>query len=388
MYLKKHISTAAFLIKQYPYPLPFAVHLKQYFTLNKKHGSKDRKYITQACYSYWRLGKNVIEDEVEESIVLGIFLSAKAAEWQDIFPENWQSIVNEPTTQKISFIQSIYSHFKPSNLFFWVDELSPSINKELFCLSHVSPNKTFLRLRPKHADKVQVVLQQSQIIYQKINNQYLAFSEPIDFQKHIQSNRQAVVQDFSSGQVLNYFIENNIKFENPLHIWDCCAASGGKSILAVDVLPIKHITVSDVRQSILQNLNQRFKEAGISHFASKLFNAAKEKISHDTFDIVLADCPCTGSGTWGRNPENLNLFKPETIAEFANTQKSIVENISKALKQNGYLVYITCSVFRQENEEVVEHILANTNLHLLHQQSILGYEMGADTMFVALFKNT
>lgn len=387
MYLQKHITTAAQLIKQYPYPLPFAIHLKQYFTLNKKHGSKDRKFIAQACFAYLRLGKNLPELALEEKIMVGIFISPKAQDWKAVFKEDWQHFASETLDSRIAFIQTIYPNFSISNLFFWEEELSPLIDKHTFALSHLLPTKAFLRLRPKHAEKVEAILQQSNIIYQKINNQCLAFSEAIDFQKLLQLNRQAVVQDFSSGQVLNYFADNKIEFKQPITVWDCCAASGGKSILATDSLPIKKIVATDVRPTIINNLNQRFKEAGISNFQSFIVDAAKGKFSTDTYDMVIADCPCTGSGTWGRNPENLVNFSKESIAQFSTTQKIITKNVAKTVKPNGYFVYITCSVFAKENEEVVQHILANTGFSLKHQQLILGYEKQADTMFVAVFKN-
>lgn len=387
MYLQKHINTATKLIKQYPYPLPFATYLKQYFTLNKKHGSRDRKFISQACYSFWRLGNCFTELPIEEKILIGLFLSPKALNWQDAIKEEWKIWVDETLEKRVDFVKSVYPSFSTSELFFWEDELSPLVGKEIFALSHLSPSKTYLRLRPKQAQNVENNLQKNNLIYQNLNPNYIAFNEPINIEKYIQLNRQAVVQDFSSGQVLNYFLDNKIEFEKPITLWDCCAASGGKSILATDVLPIKKLCVTDVRLSILHNLQQRFKEAGISNYESKVLDVANDKNKFGSFDIVIADCPCTGSGTWGRNPEHLNHFKKETISQYFSIQKSIIENASKSVNPNGYLVYITCSAFKQENEEVVQHILQKTSFTLRHQQLILGYLQHADTMFVAIFNN-
>lgn len=387
MYLQKYISTALQLIAQYPYPLPFATYLKQYFSLNKKHGSKDRKFITDACYAFWRLGSSLAEIPVEEQILVAVFLSPKANNWIIIFKEDWQVLVTETLKKRIDFIQTIYPNFNTQNIFSWQSELSPSINKNAFALSLLLPNKTFLRLRPKYVQKVEQGLQHNNIIYQKIADNYIAFSEPINFEKFVHLNKQAVVQDYSSGRVLDYFATHAISFNEPITLWDCCSASGGKSILAVDYLPIKKLIVTDVRQSILTNLQRRFKEAGLTNYQTFIMDAAKGKIDSENYDIVLADCPCTGSGTWGRNPENLKHFNKESIPQYSTIQKNITQNVSKAVKINGYLVYITCSVFKEENEDIVQHILQKTSLSLVHQELILGYLQQADTMFVAVFKN-
>ncbi len=81
-------------------------------------------------------------------------------------------------------------------------------------------------------------------------------------------NREAVVQDLGS-QNTALFMKPDEKIEK--EAWDCCAGSGGKSILLADLFPGCRLTVSDIRESILKNLSARFKEAGIE--TSRLFKA-------------------------------------------------------------------------------------------------------------------
>ncbi|HEX7457933.1 MAG TPA: methyltransferase domain-containing protein, partial [Ginsengibacter sp.] len=168
-----------------------------------------------------------------------------------------------------------------------------------------------------------------------------------------------------------------------------CAGSGGKSILAFDLFKNIHLTVSDRRKNILENLRLRFSKAGMAKY--KLVAADLEKPSveiQDLFDIIIADIPCTGSGTWARTPEQLRFFKKNEIEKYALLQRKIIENALDHLKSNGHLLYITCSVFKKENEENVVFFQEKYKLNLLKVEYLRGYEMQADTLFVALFKKS
>jgi 16S rRNA (cytosine967-C5)-methyltransferase len=172
-------------------------------------------------------------------------------------------------------------------------------------------------------------------------------------------------------------------------LWDCCAASGGKSILLFDICrPNINITVSDIRENILTNLQLRFKEAGINiqkKFVQDL-SVKSGLLIDEKFSIVLCDVPCTGSGTWSRTPEQYYSFDESQIQEFANKQKAIVVNALRHLSKDGWFIYITCSVFKKENEEIVEFIQENYPCQLLEMKYLKGYNQKADTLFVAYFK--
>ena len=199
----------------------------------------------------------------------------------------------------------------------------------------------------------------------------------------IQLNREAVIQDYSSqrvGALLEKLIPRKIK-----NVWDCCAASGGKSILAKDVLGNINLTVNDVRETILYNLKKRFAEAGIKSYNTIITDLSQRGIEqNDQFDLIIADVPCSGSGTWARTPEQLYYFDKHCIEKYVQLQKSILTNIVSSLKPGGYLLYITCSVFKDENENNVQFLTKNFSLQLNEQIILKGYDMQADTMFAAL----
>ena len=169
-------------------------------------------------------------------------------------------------------------------------------------------------------------------------------------------DKEAVIQDYSSQRVAEFFplnIDNTVK-----NVWDCCAASGGKSILAKDVLGDIQLTVSDVRENILFNLRKRFGAAGIDKFQSFIADLTEPNVSipNGPFDLIIADVPCSGSGTWSRTPEQLYFFEAEKIEKYAKLQRNILENVCPHLKPGGFLLYITCSVFKKENEDQVHHL--------------------------------
>jgi len=234
----------------------------------------------------------------------------------------------------------------------------------------------------------------------------LALPNAARIENIIELDKEAVVQDLNSQRTGKFF--KNLELEASgaeLKVWDCCAGSGGKSLLLHDIDPGATLTVSDIRESILFNLKQRFAKAGIKNYTSftadltnlnfsKSVPADKSQISlkvrqdsiGESFDLVICDVPCTGSGTWSRTPEQLYFFNDKKIDQYALLQKKIVSTIVAMLKKNGWLLYVTCSVFKKENEDVVEFMRSNSELELIEMELLKGYEEKADTMFAALFK--
>src|SRR5690606_38530006 len=141
-------------------------------------------------------------------------------------------------------------------------------------------------------------------------------------------NKEVVVQDLSSQRVGELLAANKSQIFNrqsKIAVWDCCAASGGKSILAKDILGNIALTVSDIRPSIMVNLKKRFREAGLGNYHSFIADATTAAPGKK-FDLVIADVPCSGSGTWARTPERLLFFDESQIAHYAQIQAAIVAN--------------------------------------------------------------
>ena len=153
-----------------------------------------------------------------------------------------------------------------------------------------------------------------------------------------------------------------------------------------DIRPNVELSVSDVRPSILINLRKRFSEAGIKHYKSVLADLTYPSIDNyfPEVDLVIADVPCTGSGVWSRTPEQLYYFKKDRIAYYTALQLKILTNVIPYIKPGGQLIYITCSIFRRENEDMVEFLKMQHQMEIVKMQVLEGYSIKADTMFAAL----
>jgi 16S rRNA (cytosine967-C5)-methyltransferase len=387
MRFQSYFNTALSLIKMYNGSLPLAHFLKQYFAQNKKHGSRDRKLITHLCYCYYRLGHALKNLSIEERLLIAFYLcNEEAGEWQILFDETWNEWSSN-LNERMVFIQRKYPTSLGNDIFPWKDELSETIHADAFARSYLIQPDLFLRLRPDQERIVKEKLSAHQILFHQLSSTCLALSNSSKIDSIIETDKEAVVQDYSSQRISEFL--SSVICPPSSKLWDCCAASGGKSVLAKDVLPNIELTVSDVRPSILQNLKQRFAKAGIGNYKSFVQDLTIEngQLAIDNFDLIICDAPCTGSGTWSRTPEQLYFFTEEKINEYATLQKKIVRNVILHLKEGGCFLYITCSVFKKENEKVVDFIQQQfPSLQLIKKELLIGYDTKADTMFGALFK--
>ena len=377
-----HLRSASAIIQFYDGSIPFASWLKTYFKQHKKFGSTDRKIIADLCFCFFRLGKAFENEPVEEQILIGQFLSRHASRIVDELKPEWQSVLPLPVEEKLSFLHANAG----ADFFPFLDEVGKEIDLRPFNLSHLVQPDLFLRIRPGRREDVLQKLLGATFSHSEENN-CLRLPINIKIENFFRLDDEVVVQDKSSQRVLDLLQQQTPNPERQtFSAWDCCAASGGKSILLHDHFPKAQITVSDVRESILQNLKNRFKRAGIHAYQSFVADVSSAKFNlNKKFDVIICDAPCSGSGTWGRTPENLRFFSNEKIAHYTALQKSIATNASKCLKDGGMFLYITCSVFAKENEEVVNSLTQVTKLRLVAQQYFKGYTEKADTLFAALF---
>jgi 16S rRNA (cytosine967-C5)-methyltransferase len=136
------------------------------------------------------------------------------------------------------------------------------------------------------------------------------------------------------------------------HWLDACAGAGGKSLqLARMTGDTGRVDATDIRPEILEELRDRAKRA-------RLDNVRITNIPEAAYDGVLVDAPCSGSGTWRRQPHLKWYAKPESIASFAKTQREILDLNAPRVKPGGLLIYATCSLSHHENQDVATAFLA------------------------------
>ena len=384
-----YTNAAARLIQEYLPGKPFSLHIRSYFAANKKYGSRDRRIITSLCYAYFRAGKAFPGSTMEEKLILSLFLCEnKSNELIHFFDPGLNEKITANILEKLDLLK-----LKAIDFFSFAAGLSKETDAAQFSLSMLKQPDLFLRCRPGKAQLVKDKLSKAGTPFKEEESGCLRIANNSPVDKILLLNREAVVQDYNSQKVLDYLEEIPAGyFETVVNAWDCCAASGGKSILLWDKLSGKvNITVSDIRENILSNLRVRFREAGVKaagNFVADL--AVVQKATQKKYNIIICDAPCTGSGTWGRTPEQLFYFDERGVDVYAERQRKIISNIVPGLDNNALLFYITCSVFEKENESVVSFIAsqlrdAGRDFQLKEMKYLKGYESSADTMFVAVF---
>ena len=136
--------------------------------------------------------------------------------------------------------------------------------------------------------------------------------------------------------------------------WDACAGEGGKTLHLADLMQNKGlIWASDRSTRRLQVLQQRAARAGVFNYRAATWNGGPQPPTRTRFDGILLDAPCSGVGTWQRNPHARWTVAPTDVHELAAVQRRLLEHVAGSLKPGGRLVYAVCTLTRAETSAVV-----------------------------------
>lgn len=393
MRAEQQLKTFLKILDEYPADTPLTKFLPGFFKKNKQMGSTDRRMASRLLYNYFRIGKAVPEQTIENRLFIAEFLCTNSEnEFLGQFREDLNEKITSSLVDKVLFLEETEG-FVLDDVFPFTQHLSGQLNKEEFLSSFFIQPDLYIRVIKGKEEEVKKQLSEAGIPFKELNeSSSLALPNGTNLNQIFPENlvaspyrklqvRPYVVQDLSSQQTAAYFKPN--RYDS---WWDACAASGGKSLLLHSLEPDIKLVVSDIRESVLNNLDERFIQAGLRTYQKKIIDLthnADPELSSYSFDGIILDTPCTGSGTWGRTPEMISQFEEFNVKSFQNLQKKIAVNTVKYLKPGKPLIYITCSVFKEENEEMVDFIVKELGFKLEIMQYIKGYEHKADTMFVA-----
>src|SRR5688572_24492330 len=231
-----YINSAKDILNVYTGEEPLSSFLKKYFSTNKKFGSKDRKHISHLCYSFFRLGRAATNRDVEERILLGLFLCSDSSNeiLASLKPE-WNEKVSLTLKEKLLIIN--YSLLIPE-VFPWKNELSDGIDHEKFCEAFFIQPDLFIRVRPGKEKLTREKLQSAGIGFKSISDSCIALPNSSGIDAIIEVDKEAIIQDRNSQETGRFISSALASHESDKpSVWDCCAASGGKSILAYDMNP-------------------------------------------------------------------------------------------------------------------------------------------------------
>ncbi len=176
-------------------------------------------------------------------------------------------------------------------------------------------------------------------------------------------------------------IVDKIDLQNDLRVLDYCAGGGGKA-LALAGRGLKKIFAHDKNADRMRDLPERAKRAGVD---VEILQAEALKDAAP-FDLIVADVPCSGSGTWRRAPDEKWRLNAEKLDELCAIQAGILDKITDLAGRNGAIAYITCSLLERENDAQIDAFLNRHPGWALKAKTILTPLDGADGFFLALLK--
>jgi 16S rRNA (cytosine967-C5)-methyltransferase len=248
-------------IQGYNFLEPFALYLKKYFQANPKLGSRDRRNIRQLCYAWWRLGNAVNELPINERMAVALFLSYNQIDAfsERIFKDEklLNSIVLHPKLKR-DFLQQYHAIIlNTSEIFPFCDLVESDFSLDDFVFDGFLRRNLWVRIKNNFESQALAFFENNKVDFKIHHSSNLSIQLPDDFDV-INSvpylKGWIEIQDLSS-QLLGaaYSPQSNEKW------LDACAASGGKSLQLLDMQPNVDLTVTDIRESILINLQLRFK---------------------------------------------------------------------------------------------------------------------------------
>ncbi len=198
-------------------------------------------------------------------------------------------------------------------------------------------------------------------------------------------NGEISVQD-ESGQLVADILEPK---ENDL-ILDMCAAPGSKTGHIAELMNNKgKIYALDLYEHRVKLLNDGMQRLGITNVETKVADATalENDFKKEMFDKILLDAPCSGLGVVRRKPDILRKITPERIDSIISDQIKLLESANLYLKENGILVYSTCTLNKNENEKQIRKFIEkHPDYFLLEEKIIFPYEYDSDGFYIAKLK--
>ncbi len=141
--------------------------------------------------------------------------------------------------------------------------------------------------------------------------------------------------------------------------WDACAGEGGKTLHLADLMQNKGVVwATDRNEKRIDTLKRRAARAKLFNFRTEFWDGGSRLPTKVKFDGILLDAPCSGVGTWQRNPHARWTTTPDDVRELAATQLALLNNVAGSLKPKGRLIYAVCTLTRSETTAVADAFAA------------------------------
>lgn len=170
--------------------------------------------------------------------------------------------------------------------------------------------------------------------------------------------------------------------------WDACAGEGGKTLHLCDLMQNKGVVwASDRHSGRLDTLKRRAARAKLFNYRTALWDGGAKLPTKTKFDGILVDAPCSGVGTWQRNPHARWTTTPDDVRELAATQLALLNHVAGSLKPAGRLLYSVCTLTRSETTAVADAFsAAHPELSAEPRHTIWPHKVNANGMFIAAWR--
>ncbi len=199
------------------------------------------------------------------------------------------------------------------------------------------------------------------------------------FRTTLLDEAKVVIQDINSQDVVD-----SIPIEKGMNILDCCCAPGTKTLRIANKLEntgsIVGIDLIERRVAVTKDLMERAKVSNAT-----ILEGDAQTVSFDTlFDVALVDAPCSGLGVLSHKHDLRYHIKPEDLDDLQTLQANILDNIAQYIKEDGLLVYATCTLNKKENErQIAAFLTRHPNYELVYEKTYNPQKTQGDGFYVA-----
>jgi 16S rRNA (cytosine967-C5)-methyltransferase len=363
------LNSATLALEQIlPMRHPADAVLREYFRQNPQLGGRDRSFVAETVFCvirHKRLLEHLLEYPSARKLALGALIKIQGIGVGQLDallqPEDKDWAVRLKATD-IESLDAATRLSLPDWLYHSLSEQTSEANAREFGRAMLHPAPLDLRVNT-------LIMSREKALAELLNGGFEAHAtafSPIGIRMAGKPaiNRHALflqgaleVQDEGS-QLLGFLVAPKRREM----VVDFCAGAGGKTLMMGAMMHSQgRLYALDISAKRLNNLRLRLKRSGLSNVHPEFIeneNDTKIKRLAGKIDRVLVDSPCSGLGTLRRNPDLKWRQSPQSVAELATKQRTILSAAAKLPKPGGRLVYATCSVLQDENQKIVNDFLA------------------------------
>lgn len=343
--------------------------LKNYYSIKFILTKLLKKIPNQDVYLILQIGIYEITYSVKPSYAIVNDLVNLTKKYNEKYKNLVNAVLQNYLRKKDLLKQELIDYKVGANLSNWLSdkiiEYYPNEYEQIFNALNADVKITLrINKRKINIEKYIKVLEDNKIEYKVLNNVIILEKENNIINIPFFADGYVSIQDSAAQYISDILAKYSIQ---PKRILDACAAPGGKTCLLLENYDLD-LTALDNSQNRLDKIKENLNRLDLNCKCILADAASKDWWDYNKFDFILADVPCSAIGTIKKNPD-IRINRLETdISKFVELQRKIVVNLFDMLETNGYMLYVTCSILKDENEDNIKWFSNN----------IVGFELITD----------